>query len=72
MPIGLLLKTIALVAALICFTSMAKALRKIWRMDKAAKRRGHPPTAFYGAGQFLISGASHFGKFVTSKRGFAR
>jgi len=64
MPIGLLLKTVALVAALICFATMAKALRKIWRLDRTAARAGQPPTAFLRTVRFLISETSHFGKFV--------
>lgn len=54
MPLGLLLKTIVLVSALLCFTSMAKALRKIWRMDRAGERAGNPPTIFLVAGRFLM------------------
>ena len=65
MPIGLLLKTIVLVSALICFISMAKTLRKIWRMDRAGERAGNPPTVLLVAGRFLISEASHLGKFFS-------
>lgn len=72
MPIGLLLKAIVLLAALICFTTVARALRRIWRLDRATERAGQPPTSFQAAIRFLISEASHFGKFVVSRRGFAR
>ena len=72
MPIGLLLKTIALLGALICLATVAKALRRIWRLDEAAERAGHPPTTFQAAVRFLICEAIHFGKFVASRRGFAR
>jgi hypothetical protein len=72
MPIGLLLKTIVLGAALVCFATVVKALRTIWRLDRAAARAGQPPTAFLRTVRFLISETSHFGNFVASKRGFAQ
>ncbi len=72
MPIGLLLKTIVLGTALACFATIVKALRTIWRLDQATERAGHPPTRFLRAGKFLVSEASRFGRFVSSRRGFAR
>jgi hypothetical protein len=72
MPIGLLLKTIVLAAALMCLGTVVKALRTIWHLDRAAERAGHPPTRFLLTLRFLISETSHFGKFVASKRGFAQ
>jgi hypothetical protein len=72
MPIGLLLKTIVLGAALACFATVVKALRTVWRLDLAAERAGQPPTALLLTVRLLISEASHFGKFVASKRGFAQ
>jgi hypothetical protein len=71
MPLGLLLKTVVLLGALMCLATMAKALRKIWLMDQAAERRGHPPGEFLLAVRFLVSHARHFGKLLAQKRGFA-
>lgn len=38
MPIGRLLETIAVMAALLCLASMARFIRKIRRLDQAARQ----------------------------------